>query len=238
MNLLVIIPAHNEEKSIVGTINDLQTYCPDVEYIVINDGSTDNTELVLKNHNIKHITLPVNVGLAGAIQLGYKLAYENGYDAAVQFDGDGQHKAKYINEMFDEIKNGYDIVIGSRFVKKRKSLSPRMLGSRLIGWSIMLTTFKRIKDPTSGMRMVNRAVIKEFAYNLNRGPEPDTIAYQIKKKRRVKEIQVSMREREHGASYLTLGRSIHYMLVQVGSIIFIQPFRPKKIKAPGEGGSS
>lgn len=238
MKLLVIIPAHNEEKSIVGTVNDLKTYCPDVEYIVINDGSTDNTELVLKKHKIKHITLPVNVGLAGAIQLGYKLAYENGYDAALQFDGDGQHKAKYINTMFDEIKNGYDIVIGSRFAKKRKPLSPRMIGSRMIGTAILLTTFKKVKDPTSGMRMVNRSVIKEFAYNLNRGPEPDTIAYQIKKKRRIKEIQVSMREREHGASYLTFGRSMHYMIVQVCSIIFVQPFRPKKFKVNNEGGSS
>ena len=173
MKTLVIIPAYNESSNIVNVINNLDNYYNNYDYIVINDCSTDNTESILNVNNIRHITLPVNLGLAGAVQTGYKYAWENGYECAIQFDGDGQHEAIFISTMIKEIEKGADIVIGSRFVNKKKNLSLRMLGSRILTLLIILTTGIRIKDPTSGMRMLNRKMIYDFAYNMNRRPEPD-----------------------------------------------------------------
>lgn len=143
--------------------------------------SKDSTPKILDENKINHIDLPVNLGLTGAVQTGYKYAYENNYDAAIQFDGDGQHLPEYIPALVKEIENGYDIVIGSRFVDVKKHMSARMLGSRLITAMIKLTTGQKINDPTSGMRIINRKLIKDYAYELNRKPEPDTLAYQMKK---------------------------------------------------------
>ena len=146
---------------------------------------------------------------------------ENNYDAAIQFDGDGQHLPEYIPALVKEIENGYDIVIGSRFVDEKKHMSARMLGSRLITAMIKLTTGQKINDPTSGMRIINRKLIKDYAYELNRKPEPDTLAYQMKKGFRVKEIQVKMEDRVAGTSiYAGIGSSIQYMLRVLVTIIF------------------
>ena len=147
--------------------------------------------------------------------------YENNYDAAIQFDGDGQHLPEYIPALVKEIENGYDIVIGSRFVDVKKHMSARMLGSRLITAMIKLTTGQKINDPTSGMRIINRKLIKDYAYELNRKPEPDTLAYQMKKGFKVKEIQVKMEDRVAGTSiYAGIGSSIQYMLRVLVTIIF------------------
>lgn len=110
MKTLVIIPAYNESSNIVNVINNLDNYYNNYDYIVINDCSTDNTESILNVNNIRHITLPVNLGLAGAVQTGYKYAWENGYECAIQFDGDGQHEAIFISTMIKEIEKGADIV--------------------------------------------------------------------------------------------------------------------------------
>lgn len=222
MKTLLIIPAYNEQDAILNTIIDIQKHIKDFDYVVINDGSSDNTEKILVENNIKHITLPVNLGLTAAVQTGYIYAYENGYDCAIQFDGDGQHQARYIEKMIQEIENGIDIVIGSRFVDKKKEWSLRMIGSRIISLLIKLKTGKTIKDPTSGMRMLNRKMIEEYAFKLNMRPEPDTLAYEIKKGAIVKEIQVDMNEREGGISlYSGLWPSIKYMIKMIISIIFI-----------------
>lgn len=135
----------------------------------------------MDDNDINHIDLPVNLGLTGAVQTGYKYAYYKGYDAAIQFDGDGQHLPEYIPELVREIEAGNDIVIGSRFVEEKKHHSMRMLGSRIITAMIKLTTGIVVNDPTSGMRIINRKLIKDYAFEMNRKPEPDTLAYQIKK---------------------------------------------------------
>ncbi|MFQ8704832.1 MAG: glycosyltransferase family 2 protein [Thomasclavelia sp.] len=221
MKVLVIIPAYNEEENILRVVKRLEKENTNCDYIVINDCSKDKTPLILDENNINHIDLPVNLGLTGAVQTGYKYAYENGYDAAIQFDGDGQHLPEYIEAMVTEIENGYDIVIGSRFVNEKKHMSARMLGSRLITFMIKLTTGKKINDPTSGMRIINRELIKDYAYEVNRKPEPDTLAYQIKKGYRVKEIQVKMEDRVAGTSiYTGIGSSISYMMKVLVTIIF------------------
>lgn len=221
MKVLVIIPAYNESESIERVVKNFLKENTGCDYVVINDCSKDSTGEILDKNNYNHIDLPINLGLTGAVQAGYKFAYENGYDAALQFDGDGQHLPEYIPAMIKEIKNGHDIVIGSRFVNEKKSFSMRMLGSRIISFGIKITTGQTITDPTSGMRMIDRELIKDYAYEVNRKPEPDTLAYQIKKGYKVKEIQVKMEERVAGESiYSGIMSSIMYMLRVMVTIIF------------------
>lgn len=225
--VLIVIPAYNEEKSIERVVNHIINDYPQYDYVVINDGSKDNTAKVCKKNGYNLIDLPVNLGLAGAFQTGLKYAYRQGYEYAIQYDGDGQHKVEYVEKLLEEMKKGNDIVIGSRFVEEKKPASLRMLGSRLISFSIRLTTGKKIKDPTSGMRMFNRAMLKEFAMNINYGPEPDTISYLLKQKVKISEVQVEMDERMEGESYLNFVRSMSYMLRMVMSILIIQNFRKR-----------
>lgn len=220
--VLIIIPAYNEAENIERVIENLKKECVQYDYIVINDCSLDRTGDILDEHSYNHIDLPVNLGLTGAVQMGYKYAAINKYDCAIQFDGDGQHLPEYISHMVVQVENGYDIVIGSRFVDEKKPWSLRMLGSRVITFFIKATTGKKINDPTSGMRMLNRTLIIDYAYNMNRRPEPDTLAFQIKRGFKVKEIQVKMEDRLAGTSiYAGLGNSIHYMLNAVISILFL-----------------
>ena len=197
------------------------------DYVIVNDGSKDRTSDICHKNGYNIIDLPVNLGLAGAFQTGMKYAYYNNYDYAIQFDADGQHRPEYIEKMYREILNGYDIVIGSRFVTEKKPFTARMIGNRLISWGIKVTTGKRITDPTSGMRLFGKSVLKEFANNINYGPEPDTISFLIKKGCKVSEIQVSMNERETGESYLNVTKSIIYMLRMMISILIMQNFRER-----------
>lgn len=227
MKTLLIVPAYNEEENIVRVCSNLRNHYPQYDFVVVNDGSADRTLELCEENKFPVISLPVNLGLAGAFQTGMKYAYRNGYDYAVQFDADGQHLPEYIEPMIRELETGKDIVIGSRFVKEKKPLSMRMLGSHLIACTIRLTTGFKIKDPTSGMRIFNKETVKEFAEKLNYGPEPDTIAYMIKKGKKVSEVQVKMEERIAGQSYLNFSRSILYMMRMMVSLIFIQNFREK-----------
>lgn len=224
---LVIVPAHNEAENILRVVEDLkQNQVPGGDFIVVNDGSKDSTLEILKANNINHLNLPVNLGLHGAVQAGFRYAYQNGYSCAIQFDGDGQHQARYLSMLIAPIQTkSSDVVIGSRFQGKSRPNSFRMIGSRIISLAILLFTGKSISDPTSGMRAYNREAIELMAKNPNFGPEPDTIAYFIKKGKVVKEIQVEMSERTAGNSYLTFSASIKYMLRMVISILLIQPFR-------------
>lgn len=225
MNTLIIIPAYNEEKNIERVVNMLIENYPQYDYVVVNDCSKDDTKGVCERNKYNYIDLPINLGLAGAVQAGYKYAYEHNYDVAIQYDGDGQHRPEYIEFLVEAIANGADIAIGSRFVTEKKPWTLRMLGSRMITFFIKLVTKVEVKDPTSGMRAIDQKLIKEFAFNMNYPPEPDTIAYQIKKGAVVKEIQVEMDERIEGESYLNLKNSIKYMSRMIISILFIQYFR-------------
>ena len=222
MKVLIVVPAYNEAQNIEKTINDITTNTK-YDYIIINDCSKDNTKAICEKNKFNIISLPVNYGLTSAIQLGMKYAYKNNYDIVIQFDGDGQHQAKYLKKLVNEIeKNKSNIAIGSRFVTQKKPFSMRMLGSRLLSFAIRLTTFKRIKDPTSGMRAYDKKAILEFNRNSSLTPEPDTIVYMLKKKMKVTEIQVEMKEREFGESYLNPIRSIKYMANMIFSILLIR----------------
>lgn len=225
MKILTIIPAYNEEGNIKRVVDNLIAKFCQYDYLVINDCSTDATKQICQDNGYNTIDLATNLGLSGALQTGFQYAYNHGYDMALQFDGDGQHRPEYISHLVDGINQGYDITIGSRFVSEKKPFSLRMMGNILIGTAIFITTGKRITDPTSGMRMFNKKMIKEFAQNMNRGPEPDTIAYQLQKGTEIKEIQVEMDERIAGTSYLNIVSSMKYMLTMITSILFIQRFR-------------
>lgn len=228
--LLIIIPAYNEEKSIERVVNHVINDFPQYDYVVVNDGSKDKTARICRKCGYNLIDLPVNLGLAGAFQAGLKYAYRNGYEYAIQYDADGQHKVEYIEKMLEEMKKGYDIVIGSRFVTEKKPRSLRMLGSRIISGAIKITTGKKVNDPTSGMRLLNRNMLKEFALNLNYGPEPDTISYLLRGGITLSEVQVEMDERLEGESYLNAARSMKYMFHMVISILVIQNFRKRDSK--------
>ena len=228
MKCLIIIPAFNEEESIERVVDNLRENYPQYDYIIINDGSSDRTAEICRRRGYEILDLPVNLGLAGAFQTGLKYAYRKGYDFALQFDADGQHLPEFIGAMLDKIQEGYDIVIGSRFVTEKKPASMRMLGSNLISIATWMTTGKKVKDPTSGMRVFNRRMIGEFALNLNYGPEPDTISYLLKQGATIAEVQVQMEERQAGESYLNLSRSMMYMMRMLLSILLIQNFRKRR----------
>ena len=228
MKILIMIPAYNEELNIERVVNNLIENYPQYDYVVINDGSKDDTAKICREKGFHLIDLPINLGLSGAVQAGMRYAWQNGYDAAIQIDGDGQHRPEFIEKLAEELdKDHAQIVIGSRFVTQKKPHSLRMLGSNVISAFIKLSTGFRLNDPTSGMRMFNRDIIKEFALNINYGPEPDTISYLIKKGVRVKEVQVQMDERVAGESYLNITRSMKYMVLMSFSILFIQGFRKR-----------
>ena len=225
--LLIVIPAYNEEENIEAVVTFIQEKYSQYDYIVVNDGSRDRTADICRQNGYELLNLPVNLGLAGAFQAGLKYAYAKGYSYAIQFDADGQHRPEFIGPMLERIKQGYDIVIGSRFVKSKKGNSPRMLGSKMITVAIKMTTGIRVSDPTSGMRMFSKNMIKEFAQNLNYGPEPDTISYLLKNGARISEVPVRMEERQAGESYLNLVNSCKYMVKMLISILFVQNFRKR-----------
>ena len=226
--LLIVIPAYNEEKNIEAVVTFIREKYSQYDYVVVNDGSKDRTAEICKEKGYELLNLPVNLGLAGAFQTGLKYAYEKGYSYAIQFDADGQHRPEFIEKMLKEMKKGHDIVIASRFVNYKKGSSLRMIGSKMITIAIKLTTGVRIADPTSGMRMFSRPMIKEFAQNLNYGPEPDTVSYLLKNGAKVSEVQVKMEERQAGESYLNLVCSMKYMAKMLISILFIQNFRKRR----------
>lgn len=229
--VLLIIPAYNEEESIEYTINSIRTFISNnelkfkLDYLVVNDGSKDQTPQLVKEMNVDLINLRTNLGLSGGFMAGMKYAVRHDYDFAIQFDADGQHLPDYISAMVEEAGRGANVVIGSRFVTEKRPNSFRMVGNTLISTAIKLTTGKTINDPTSGMRLFDRKSIAFYTKNPNMTPEPETVSYFIKKGFSVTEAQVKMQDRLAGESYLNLRRSIQYMIRVAISILILQPFR-------------
>ena len=226
--VLVIIPAYNEEANIGRVAENLIRNHPELDYVIVNDGSEDRTAEICRENGYCLLDLPVNLGLAGAFQAGMKYADRKGYRFAVQFDGDGQHRAEFIGPMREKMEEGYNIVIASRFVTEKKPHSMRMLGSRIIAAAIRLSSGASIADPTSGMRMYDRRMIHLFANQINYPPEPDTVSWLVKNGAKVAEVQAVMDERTGGVSYLTPMNAVRYMTRTLISILFIQSFRIKE----------
>ena len=221
MKTLIVIPAYNEEDNILPLIEDISKYAYD--YLVINDCSTDATGYILDYNNINHLDLPINLGIAGVTQVGFKYAYDNNYDCVICVDGDGQHQPSYVNKLIEAIDDGYDYVVGSRFIDEEKPYTLRMLGSRIICSLIKMKTGKSVTDPTSGMRALGKKVIEEFSKSMNFCAEPDALCHLLHKGYNVKELQVEMKDRVAGESYFRNPfKSIYYMISVVLSIVFIQ----------------
>ncbi|MCL1830239.1 MAG: glycosyltransferase family 2 protein [Oscillospiraceae bacterium] len=226
--LLIVIPAYNEKNNLKHVVEDITYHCPDYDYLIVNDGSTDGTIEFCHENGYNLLDLPINLGLAGAIQAGMLFAYEHGYETVMQFDGDGQHKAEYIDALVTQLEKGYDIVVGSRFITEKKPFNLRMIGSFIISFAMRLTTGFVMCDPTSGMRIFTRNIVKRFALGVNYTPEPDTLSYLIRCGARISEVPITIEERISGKSYLTLVRSIVYMTQITCSILLIQWFRRRK----------
>lgn len=233
MKLLVMIPAYNEAENIERVVGNLITQYPQYDYVIINDGSTDDTRKICARKGYNFMDLPVNVGLSGAIKSGMRYANYYGYDYVLQLDGDGQHDPIYIQSMIEKMEEtDADIVIGSRFKTERKPLNARMVGSQILTMAIRLTTKgKYIGDVTSGMRLFNKKMIKQFGYDMHYSPEPDTLAYLLNCGVRIEEVQVKMYERVAGTSYLDFKGSIWYMMKMLFSILLFQWVR---IRIKGE----
>lgn len=225
---LVIIPAYNEEASIINTVKSIQEKAEGFDYIVINDCSTDNTGQICEENKFNVIHLPQNLGIGGAVQTGYLYGYRNGYDVAVQVDGDGQHDPAFLTRMAEYMEdNQADMVIGSRFIEKKgfQSSGMRRLGIRYFTGLIKLLTGEKVTDPTSGLRMVNRDVMKFFSENYpNDYPEPESVVAILKRRKKVEEIPVIMRERTGGVSSISPKKSIYYM-IKVTMAILIECIR-------------
>lgn len=223
MKSLVIIPAYNEEGAIVETITKLKSECLETDYVIINDCSKDNTLQICKENNFNVISLSANLGIGGAVQTGYKYALENNYDVAIQMDADGQHDPKYLNELIQKVEEGYDLVIGSRFIEKQgfQSTFIRRMGINLYSAIIKIFTGKVIKDTTSGYRAASKKVIKIFAnsYPVDY-PEPETNAFVAKNNLKIIEIPMKMKQRDTGASSITPIRSIYYA-IKVGLAVML-----------------
>lgn len=234
MRTLIIIPAYNEEKSILNTVNSIIEYNKKnkekYDFVVINDGSKDKTEEILVENKINHIKLINNLGIGGAIQTGYKYAYNNGYDIAVQFDGDGQHDINYVKDIIEPIKNNKaNMVIGSRYIDKSKegfksSLSRRM-GIKIISFFIKLFTRKKVYDTTSGFRAVDKEIIKIFSVNYpTEYPEPVSEVTILKRKYKIDEVPVLMHERQGGKSSIHAWKNVYYM-INVTIAMFIESIK-------------
>lgn len=228
MKKLVIIPAYNEQESIVSAVEDIRKKAPDFDYVVVNDCSKDDTLAICREHHIHVLDLPINLGIGGAVQTGYLYAYQNGYDIAVQMDGDGQHDARYLETMAQELcADGLDMVIGSRFIENEGFQSSRLrrFGIQFFTKLLRLLFGEKITDPTSGMRMCNRRTIELFIRDYPRDyPEPETAARLLRHKYRIKEVPVIMQERTAGVSSISLGKSAYYM-IKVTLAILIERLR-------------
>ena len=228
MKKLIIIPAYNEEDAIAHTVARIREKALDFDYVIINDCSTDRTLAICRENGFHVVNLPINLGIGGAVQTGYRYALENGYDIAVQMDGDGQHDAAYLGEMARVLEEEkLNMVIGSRFIEKEgfQSSAARRLGIGYFSWLIKLVTGVRITDPTSGMRMADREVIGLFAGDYPKDyPEPESVVTILKMGRRVREIPVQMRAREGGVSSISSMKAVYYM-VKVSIAVLIAAWR-------------
>lgn len=222
MRVLMIIPAYNEEKNIENTVKSILKFKEtnldfELDYIVINDGSTDATKDICKQKKIECINLIQNLGIGGAVQTGYIYASMKGYDVAVQFDGDGQHDISSLPHLLEPLlKKEANFVIGSRFIDKSsefQSTALRRFGIKWLSKLIKLLYHSNVTDPTSGFRAADRKIINMFATQYPSDyPEPESIAHLLKNNVKIQEIQVNMFERVEGNSSINMWKSVYYML--------------------------
>lgn len=224
MKLLVIVPAYNEEESIQGVIRDLREEVSFADVLVVNDGSHDGTGRIAAGLGVKTLDLPFNLGIGGAMQAGYLYARKHDYDVAVQFDGDGQHRAHEIKKLLQPIVNGEaDLVVGSRFMQPGEYKAPvmRRIGMRIFSFILSFILKRLVTDTTSGFRAANTKTIDFFSRSYPQDyPEVETLVLVHKRGLRLAEVPVNMGERTGGRTSITAIQSVYYM-VKVMLAIFI-----------------
>jgi hypothetical protein len=226
--ILVIIPAYNEEGSVGKVIERLEAVLPRSDIMVVNDGCTDLTSEIAKSKGAIVLDLPFNLGIGGAMQAGYKYAYENGYDVAIQVDADGQHDPKEIPKLLHALaEKKVDMAVGSRFLgdSEFKSSIARRVGISLFSKVISTIAGQRITDSTSGFRAVSRKAIQLFASNYPQDyPEPEAVVLLHQCGLKMGEVSVGMSKRYSGESSITKIRSVYYV-VKVLLAIFVDCFK-------------
>lgn len=234
MKKLVIIPAFNESENLLQVIRDIEANAKGYDYIIINDASTDRTKDVCEENGLHYLDLASNLGIGGAVQTGYRYALYEGYDIAVQIDGDGQHDASSLLELEEALlseEEPSDMVIGSRFIDKKgfQSTTVRRVAIRWISFLIRILTGKRITDPTSGFRICRKAIIRIFAERYPWDyPEPETTTALLVKGFRVTEIPVEMKERQGGKSSISNPLSALFYMIKVSFGILIEAIGGRK----------
>lgn len=225
MKILIIVPAFNEEENVLSALHDIKNHASYCDVVVINDASIDKTSEKCKAYGVNVINLSNNLGIGGAMQTGYIYARNNDYDYAIQFDGDGQHPARYIKNLLEAAhEKKADLVIGSRYLEKEgyQSTKIRQMGIKYFSWLIKFLTSREITDPTSGFRVANKKVINLFAKSYPQDfPEPETVVLLAKNNYKIKEVSVKMNERKGGKSSISFSKSIYYMVKVTLGILFV-----------------
>ena len=230
MRRIAIVPALNEETAIAQVINEIRAYDPELEIVVIDDGSPDRTAQVARAAGAHVLRLPFNLGIGGAVQTGFRYAYENGFELAVRVDGDGQHDPAQLSAVVDPVVRGdADIVVGSRYLGRGgegyRSTAPRRIGIRILAGVVSLLTRQRITDPTSGFQALNRKAITLFAVDYPHDyPEVEALVLLQRHRLRLNEVPIAMRPRAGGRSSIRTLHSAYYM-VKVLIALFVGSFR-------------
>ena len=228
LRTLAIVPALNEEDAVGDVVDELKAFDPELEILVIDDGSTDHTARVARQHGARVVRLPFNLGIGGAMQTGFRYAFQAGFDAAVQVDGDGQHDPGELPKLLAPLEEDRaDIVVGSRFAGERSYRAPmfRRMGIAVFAKTISLIARQRVTDTTSGFRAMNRHGIALFAADYPHDyPEVEATVMVVRHELRLLEVPVAMRNRVAGRSSITASQSVYYM-VKVLLAIFVSLFR-------------
>lgn len=228
MKIAAIVPAYNEEKAITAVVNDINQMASSqnlaITVVVVNDCSKDATSEIISKLNCIVLDLPVNLGIGGAVQTGFKYAFENNFDYAIQVDGDGQHPASEIPKLIKGIsENDLDVVIGSRFISKEgfQSSAFRRFGINYFKWLNKILTGVKINDSTSGFRLINKKTLEIVSdYYPDEYPEPEAIILYSLHKLKIGEVAVNMQERQGGVSSIGALSSIYYMFKVSLAIIY------------------
>jgi glycosyltransferase involved in cell wall biosynthesis len=224
---LAIVPAFNEAATIAEVVSEIRDFGPELEVLVVDDGSTDATSAIADAAGARVLRLPINLGIGGAVQAGYLYAFEHGFDLAVQVDGDGQHDASELSRLLEPIvTNRADLAIGTRFAGEQSYRAPlaRQLGIGLFAALVSLRVRQRMTDTTSGFRAVNRRGIRLFAADYPHDyPEVESVVTAARGDLRVCEVPVAMRQRAAGRSSITTFRSFYYV-VKVLLALFVGLF--------------
>jgi len=225
---IAIVPAFNEEQAIGRVVADLLAFDPSLDVVVVCDGSVDATAANAEAAGARVLRLPFNLGIGGAVQTGFRYAWEHGYELAVRCDGDGQHVPSELSKVIEPVVSGdADIAVGSRFVGSAgyRSSATRRVGIRLLAAVVSAIARQRVTDTTSGFQALNRRALGLFAADYPHDyPEVEGMVMTIRHRLRLVEVPVHMREREHGRSSITALRSVYYM-AKVLTALFIGLFR-------------